>query len=126
MKPGATIKSDASKTSTLFAELNSPGAPTSLICSPSSNTSSGASVLDAGSRTRPFLISNIFLRVPLLWNWFRPSIVLRRAISGAPVMRGRFRGGGVRALFAYYEQVKNCHADGNAVSDLLEYAGLRT
>src|SRR5689334_11357874 len=59
INPGATIIPLASKTCVLFDEENFPGAPTSLMTSPSSRTSSAASVLRAGSITRPFLISNI-------------------------------------------------------------------
>src|SRR5262245_55446906 len=125
MKPGATSRPDASKTSALFAELNLPGAPTSVIWSPSSNRSRAASVLDAGSRTRPFLISSIVLRVPLLWNGFRRLVVLLRAISGATVVSYRLRCGGMRGLFACDEQVKNGHANRDAIGDLFEDAGLR-
>src|SRR6187549_1625360 len=106
MKPGATIIPEASK-AWAPAELNFPGAPTSLMRSPSSNTSSALSVLEAGSRTRPFLISSIFLGVPLLWNGFRRRAGLRGAVGGPAVVRRGLRSSGVPALLANHQQIQN-------------------
>ena len=58
INPGATIRPCASNTSAPAAAIF-PGGATSFIFSPSTNTSSAASVLLAGSITRPFLITSI-------------------------------------------------------------------
>src|SRR5215467_7618270 len=124
MNPGATIMPDASKTSASFLRSNFPGLPRSWIWSPSRSTSRAASVREAGSRTRPFLISSIFLRVPFLWNGFRCARLLR-AVRGTAIVCDGLGGGRMRALFADDEQVENSHAHGDAVGDLLEHTGLR-
>ena len=59
---GATIIPQRRKFRRPCSPANFPGAPTSFTNSPSSRTSSAASVFDAGSITRPFLISSM-LRV---------------------------------------------------------------
>src|SRR5712664_2584035 len=59
IKPGATIRPLASKTSASAGTAIFPAGPTSFIFSPSSSTSRAASAFDAGSTTRPFLISSI-------------------------------------------------------------------
>src|SRR5438128_3161509 len=59
MNPGETIMPPASNTSASLIAANFPGSPTSFTTWPSRRTSRGASVFDAGSTTRPFLISNI-------------------------------------------------------------------
>src|SRR2546425_5637137 len=59
MKPGATINPVASKTSAPWGTLPFPDGATSCIFSPFRRTSRAASVLEAGSRTRPFLIRSI-------------------------------------------------------------------
>src|SRR5690348_5498182 len=95
MKPGVTMSPFASKISASGAERF---APTLAIFSPSRSTSSAASVLPAGSRTRPFLISSI-----------------RAFLCGMRSVGGR----------AADQVVEQRHADGEAVGDLLENAGLR-
>src|SRR5579862_600115 len=95
MKPGATIRPLASKISAPSAERF---APTREMQSPSRRTSSGASVLVAGSRTRPFLISSI-----------------RAVLCGM----GRVHGS------AADQVIEKRHAHGEAVGHLLEDAGLR-
>src|SRR6266568_4896263 len=99
MKPGATISPFTSDTSAPAAAIFPAGA-TSLIFSPSSKTSSAASVLLAESITRPFLISSIrgFL-------WFRFQRRMRSAVG-----------------CARNHQVKNGHAHGHADRHLLKHA----
>src|SRR5215470_15415289 len=113
MKPGATMRPLASKISALRESRESlPGAATSAMLPPSSRISSEASVFDAGSRTRPFLTSSM------------RGILY---IGGAAIARlGRFTGG-MRTVFgdAYGKQVEQGHANGDAIGDLLEDAGLR-
>src|SRR5580704_17904534 len=106
MKPGATTRPVASKTSAPFAREIFPGAAISETVSPSRRMSQTASVLDAGSRTRPFLIRSMrrFLRFGVGFHFK----------SG---MRA-FRGSG-------HQQVENSHAGGDAVGDLFEHSGLR-
>ena len=59
-KPGETMQSEASRTSASPASMRSP----TVAMRPSSiNTSRGASVLEAGSTTRPFLISNLLMNL---------------------------------------------------------------
>src|SRR5580693_5732476 len=103
MNPGATIRPLASRTSVPCTAAILPAGATSFIFSPSSKISSAASVLDAGSRTRPFLIRSI--------GGFLGFHFERR-------MRAGFRG-------AANEQIKNGHANGNAVGHLFEHARLR-
>src|SRR5271154_2221099 len=95
MKPGATIMPFASKISAPCAERF---APVFEMRSPSRRMSSGASVLLAGSRTRPFLIRSI-----------------RAVLCGMRRVNGR----------ASDEMVEQCHAHGEAVGHLFEHAGLR-
>src|SRR5580658_1330312 len=97
MKPGATTRPLASKTSAPLDDSRS--APTCAMRSPSSSTSSVASVFVAGSRTRPFLIRSI-----------------RTILCGV----GRVRG------CAANEVVEQGHANREAVGDLFEHAGLRS
>src|ERR1700722_3189057 len=64
INPGATINPLASKTSSPFCDCPLPadvfpGALTSLMRSPSSNTSIAASVFVAGFNTRPFLMRSM-------------------------------------------------------------------
>src|SRR5262249_12609307 len=100
---GATIKPFASNTSALAGAPILPVGATSLIFSPSSRTSSAASVLLAGSTTRPFLISSIRR---FLWFCFE-----RR-------MRAAFRR-------ACNHEVEDGHTHGHAVGHLFENARLR-
>src|SRR5216110_474627 len=104
MNPGETIMPLASNTSASLMAANLPGSPTSFTTWPSSRTSLGASVFDAGSTTRPFLISNILE-------------ILRRSRLCC----------GMRAAFDFArdEQVQNRHAYGHSVRHLFEHAGLR-
>src|SRR5277367_4008303 len=95
MKPGATIIPFASKISAPGAERF---APVFEMRSPSSKTSSAASVLDAGSRTRPFLIRSI-----------------RAILCGM----GRI------SSSAADQMVEQGHAYREAVGNLFEHAGLR-
>src|ERR1039458_7263229 len=96
MKPGAT-------TMPLASNISAPGAerfaPIFEIRSPSRSTSSAASVLLAGSRTRPFLIRSI-----------------RSVLCGMRRVRGR----------ACEKMVEQCHAHGETIGDLFEHARLRT
>src|SRR5579885_1899726 len=103
MNPGVTMRPAASRTSAPFGAATPPGAATSLMISPSSKTSRTASVFDAGSSMRPFLIRSIrgFLRFHF-----------QRRMSS---VFGR----------AGHEQIKNRHAHGHAVGHLFEHAGLR-
>src|SRR5579871_831197 len=117
INPGATTKPEASRTCALPSEENFPGAPISLIISPSSNTSSVTSVFDAGSRTRPFLIRSM-LRVLTLGSF----------VGGATIVQDGPLDCRMRAILrrAGHEQVQNRHAYSNTVCDLLEDARLRT
>src|SRR5882672_6065443 len=112
MKPGATINPAASNISTFCGAAIFPAGLTSRIVSPSRSTSMAASVLDAGSRTRPFLMRS--MRRVLL-------------IGGAPIFRGRgFRHRMSTILGgAGDEQEKQRHSNRNAVGHLLKHAGLR-
>src|ERR1700674_3530619 len=103
MKPGATIRPAASRTSAFCEAEIFPAGATSFIFSPSRRMSSCASALEAGSSTRPFLIRSI--RGFLGFHFERRmSIGFRRAAG---------------------EQIQNGHANRDAVGDLLEDAGLR-
>src|SRR6267143_204278 len=112
MNPGATINPVASRISTFRAAVIFPAGATSRMVSPSRSTSMAASVLDRGSRTRPFLTSS--MRRVLL-------------IGGAPILARlclRHR------MFVILggpgdEQEKQRHSNCNAVGHLLEHAGLR-
>src|SRR6476646_10843926 len=125
MKPGATIISAASKISASLSPAYFPGAATSFTTSPSSKTSIAASVFDAGSITRPFLISNIL-------GVLRPGNRVggnRIAIGGAAIVCYRCLGlrGRMSAVagIAGDQEIENRHAHGDAIGDLLENAGLR-
>src|SRR6195256_2433223 len=97
MKPGATTKFAASKISAPFARAASwPCGATAAMGSPSCRMSRGASVPVAGSITRPLLISSM-----------------------GRILFGR------RVRAAAGHQKEQCHADGQSVGDLLQYAGLR-
>src|SRR5579871_1467104 len=95
MNPGTTTRPFASKISAPEAERS---APTFEIRLPSSSTSSGASVLDAGSRTRPFLIRSIRAFLCGMWCVHRST--------GDEVIEQR-------------------HAHGESVGNLFEYCALR-
>src|ERR1700739_2711921 len=101
MKPGATIRPFASKVSAPLASVILPVEAISAMRSPSSRMSRGASVWDAGSSTRPFLI---------------------RSMSGFLGWRFGFafkrRGSSFRR--PAHQEIKNGHARRNAVGDLLE------
>src|SRR5258707_10068088 len=103
MNPGATINPPASNPPAPSGAPFFPAGPTSLIFSPSTNTSSAASVFDAGSITRPFLIRSI--------GGFLGFHFQRR-------VRVSFGG-------AAGEQIEDSHAHRHAVRDLLQHAGLR-
>src|SRR5712691_2912096 len=104
IKPGATTSPLASKTSAFCGATIFPAGATSFIFSSSTRTSSDASVFDAGSSTRPFLIRSI--------GGFLGFHFERR-------MRIGF-------CSAADEEIKNGHANGDAVGDLLQDAGLRS
>src|SRR5215472_5233789 len=103
INPGATIKPFASNISAPAPAPILPAAATSWIFSPSSKRSIAASVLLAGSMTRPFLISSIrgFL-------WFRFQRRVRPAFRRAR-----------------NHQVENGHAHSHAIRYLFEHARLR-
>src|SRR5713101_1428154 len=105
IKPGATTRPVASNTSAPFARQIFPGAAISAMVSPSRRMSRTASVLDAGSRTRPFLIRSMrrFLGFGVGFHFK----------SGMRAFRG-----------ANHQKVKNRHAGGDAVADLFEHGGL--
>src|SRR5271165_733039 len=106
MKPGATTRPVASKTSAPFAGEIFPGAAISEMVSPSSRMSRTTSILDAGSRTRPFLIRSM------------------RGFLGFGF--GTCFKSGMRAFrCADHEQIEDGHAGGDAIGDLLKHAGLR-
>src|SRR5579871_1680521 len=107
MKPGATIRPVASKTSVFSERELFPGSAIWAMRSPSRRMSRVASVLEAGSRTRPFLIRSIsgFLG-------FERGVALENRM---------FAFGGADG-----QEIKNGHAHGNAVGDLFENGGLRT
>src|SRR6266850_1718682 len=112
MKPGTTINPVASNTSAPGAAWTLPGCATSTIFSPSIRMSRGASVLVAGSITRPFLTSSM-----------RRVLFICRA---ATFLGRRFRHRMSAILVrAGDEQEKQCHSNRNAVGHLLEHAGLR-
>src|SRR5882672_11920740 len=112
MNPGATINPAASNISTFCGAAIVPAGLTSRMVSPSRSTSMAASVLDAGSRTRPFLTRS--MRRVLL-------------IGGAPIFRGRGFRQRMSAILgrAGGEQEKQRHANRNAIGHLLEHARLR-
>src|SRR5271165_1515331 len=106
IKPGATIRPVASNTSAPFAWDIFPVGAISAMRSPSSRMSRGASVLDAGSSTRPFLIRSMcgFLGLRFFFTFER----------------------GVRACGgAYHQQVENGHAYRHTVCHLLQNGGAR-
>src|ERR1700730_150041 len=107
MKPGATISPAASKISVSFGCFTFPGGPSWVMRSPSNRISSAASVFEAGSMTRPFLISSM-----------RGFLGLRYAPAFERGMRAVGR--------ARHQQIKQRHAHGDAVGDLLEHGRLRT
>src|ERR1700680_389021 len=96
MKPGATMRPVASKTSASAAERF---APVFKMRPPSNRTSKKASVLVAGSRTRPFLISSIRSFLCRMWRVDRSSAD---------------------------QMVEKSHAHGEAIGHLIEHARLRT
>src|ERR1700730_5185198 len=104
MKPGATTRPVASNTSAPFAQEISPGAAVWAIVSPSSRMSRTASVLDAGSMTRPFLIRS--MRGFLGFGF--------RCKSGMRAFRG-----------ADHQQIEDGDAGGDAVGYLFEHGRLR-
>src|SRR5712664_2295837 len=110
MNPGATSNPVASNISTFCGAAIFPAGLTSRMVSPSRSTSMAASVLEAGSRTRPFLTSS--MRRVLL-------------IGGTPIFRGHGFRHRVAAILgcAGDEQEKHRHANRNAVGHLLEHAG---
>src|SRR5262252_6735169 len=116
MKPGATTSPVASNTSAFSSDANFPDAPISLMASPSSNTSIAASVLEAGSSTRPFLIRSI-LRILLRRNF----------VCGAAIVLNWMLERRVGTVFggASHEQVQNRHAHGHTVRNLFQHARLR-
>src|ERR1700676_2762656 len=107
MKPGATTRPVASNISASFARAIFPGAAISAMASPSRRMSRVASVCDAGSSTRPFLIRSM--------SGFLGFGVGFHFKSGMRAFRG-----------ADHQQVENGHAGGDAVGDLFENGGLRT
>src|SRR6266404_7090050 len=113
MNPGATINPVASKIFTFCGATIFPAGATSRMVSPSRSTSMAASVLDAGSRTRPFLTSS--MRGVLL-------------IGGAPIFRGHGLRHRMSAILSPTgdEQEKQRHSNRYAVRHLLEHAGLRS
>src|SRR5216684_375490 len=122
MKPGATIRPVASKTSTPCGLTSFPVGATSLIFSPSRRISSAASVLVAGSRTRPFLMRSMRWvlcvgRAPIAGLLPLFCIGARRAVDGR-----------MCAFFGHSDnqQIEKSHAHSDAVGDLLEHAGLVT
>src|ERR1700719_518622 len=113
IKPGAMINPPASKMSASCARAIFPGAAISAIFSPSRRMSCAASVLLAGSTTRPFLISSMrgFL---FLWRglWGSRCLILENAFSA-------FGGPG-------HQQKQQSHTHCDAVSHLFEDARLRS
>src|SRR6516164_2633510 len=106
INPGATRKPLASNVSAPSTSAIFPVGAISAMRSPSSRISRGASVWDAGSRTRPFLIRSM-------------SRFLGCVFSFALECRMRsFRSTG-------HQQVKNSHANRDSVGDLLENGGAR-
>src|SRR5260221_5600428 len=106
IKPGATMRPAASNTSAPFAREIFPGAAISEMVSPSRRMSRTASVLEAGSRTRPFLIRSM------------------RGFLGFGV-GFHFKSGMCAFGSADHQQIENGHAGGDAVGDLFEHGGLR-
>src|SRR6266850_371821 len=113
MKPGTTINPVASNTSAPGAAWTLPGCATSTIFSPSIRMSRGASVLVAGSITRPFLTSSM-RRVLFICR--AATFLGRRLCHRMTSVFGR----------AGDEQEKQRHSNRNAVGHLLEHAGLRS
>src|SRR6202022_1618670 len=103
IKTGATIRPLASKTSVFCGAEIFPVGPTSFIFSPSSSTSRAASVFDAGSTTRPFLISSI------------------GGFLGFHFERGM----SVRFRRSASQQIENRHSYRHPVGDLFQHARLR-
>src|SRR5258708_1176379 len=106
MKPGATTSPVASNTSAAFAREIFPGAAISAMDSPSRRMAGTGWGLEAGSRTRAFLIRSMrrFLGFGVGFHFK----------SGMRAFRG-----------ADHQQVEDGHAGGNAVGDLFEHGGLR-
>src|SRR6266849_1991234 len=113
MKPGATIRPAASKISASLPRTIFPAGATSEIFPPSRRMSSGASVLVAGSRTRPFLTRS------MRWVLYVGGTAIAGLFRLACRMRTVFGGAGDK-------QEKQRHTHGDAVGDLLEDARLRT
>src|SRR6266403_3059331 len=112
MNPGATINPVASKISTSCGTAIFPAGATSRMISPSRSTSMAASVLDVGSRTRPFLTRS--MRRVLL-------------IGGTPIFLGHGFRHRMSAILSRTgdEQEKQRHSNRNAVRHSLEHAGLQ-
>src|SRR5512136_1762643 len=112
IKPGATIRLAASKISASFARVTFPAGATSEISSPTRRISSTASVLVAGSRTRPFLTRS--MRCVLYIGGAAVSWLFRLVCRIRAILRD-----------AGDKQEEQRHAHGDAVGDLLENARLR-
>src|SRR6266850_8351041 len=113
MNPGATINPVASKSSALCGAVIFPAGATSRIVSLSRSMSMAASVLDRGSRTRPFLTRSM-RRVLLIGGAsILARLCLRHRMSAILTRTGD-------------EQEKQRHSNRNAVGHLLEHAGLRS
>src|SRR6516162_6107041 len=104
INPGATRKPLASNVSAPSTSAIFPVGAISEIRSPSSRISRGASVWDAGSSTRPFLIRSMSRFLGCVF-----SFALERRMRS-------FRSTG-------HQQVKNSHANRDPVRDLLENGG---
>src|SRR6266481_4193168 len=112
IKPGATTSPPASNTSKPLLDEIFPAGATSPIRSPSSKMSRVASVLRAGSTTRPFLTRS------MRWVLY---------ICGASIDRLLRFTGRMRALFVVTstQQKEQCHAHRDAVRHLLQHTRLR-
>src|SRR5580700_11270014 len=122
INPGATISPAASN---IFASLavgeSFPAAAISAMRSPSSSTSMTASVLVAGSRTRPFLMRSMR---GVLYFLSIGGVLL---ICGSPVPRRWRLGCLLRVILgtSSRKQKQQCHAHRDAVGHLLQHARLR-
>src|SRR6266404_3921390 len=113
INPGAITSPLASKISKPLVEESLPAGAISAMRSPSSKTSSDASVFRKGSTTRPFLTRS------MRWVLY---------VRGAPIPRQLCFTSGMRLLFrvAGNQQEEQRHAHCDAIGHLIQYARLRS
>src|ERR1700730_14765384 len=105
------MRPEASKSSESAGWASFPAGAISLMRSPSRRISRGASVFVAGSRTRPFLIRSMSGFLGMWIGGFCIDFLLQSGMRTFGDASG--------------EEIKDGHADSDAVGDLFEDGGLR-